>query len=38
MKPNLCLPGAAKSGTTALATFLAEHPGAFMPIAKEPGW
>lgn len=38
MKPNLFLVGAAKSGTTAIATFLAEHPRVFMPYAKEPSW
>jgi hypothetical protein len=29
-KPNLFIVGAAKSGTTALATFLGEHPDVFM--------
>ncbi len=38
MKPNLYLLGAAKSGTTALAAFLAEHPAVFLPEAKEPTW
>lgn len=38
MKPNLFLVGAAKSGTTALATFLAEHPRIFMAHVKEPSW
>ncbi len=38
MKPNLFLVGAAKSGTTALATFLAENPAVFLPYVKEPSW
>ena len=38
MKPNLFLLGAAKSGTTALASFLGEHPQIFLSVSKEPGW
>lgn len=38
MKANLFLIGAQKSGTTALATFLAEHPEIYMSPSKEPAW
>ena len=38
MQPNLFLVGAAKSGTTALARMLAEHPRVFLPQIKEPSW
>jgi hypothetical protein len=34
--PDLVIAGAAKSGTTALYTYLAQHPGVFMPRLKEP--
>ncbi len=36
MKPNLFVVGAPKCGTTALATWLAAHPQAFMSAKKEP--
>lgn len=38
MKPNVFIVGAAKSGTTALATWLRDHPQGFMPPLKEPGF
>ncbi len=34
--PDFFLVGAAKSGTTALATALGRHPGVFLPPLKEP--
>lgn len=37
-KPNLFLIGAAKSGTTALATYISEHAAGFLPADKEPSW
>lgn len=36
MKPNLFILGAPKCGTTALATWLAEHPEIFVSPTKEP--
>lgn len=38
MLPNLFLIGAAKSGTTALHHFLAQHPDVFMSSLKEPNY
>lgn len=35
-EPEFFLIGAPKSGTTALASYLAEHPGLFMAVPKEP--
>jgi len=35
-KPNLFIVGASKSGTTALYSFLKQHPDVFMPEIKEP--
>ena len=35
-KPNFFIAGAPKSGTTALAKWLAEHPNVFMADPKEP--
>ena len=35
-KPNLFVVGEAKSGTTALANFLEQHPDVFMSTEKEP--
>lgn len=35
-KPNLFIVGAPKSGTTALTTYLGQHPGVFAPSKKEP--
>ncbi|MEM7586531.1 MAG: hypothetical protein AAF560_24290 [Acidobacteriota bacterium] len=34
--PNFFLGGAPKCGTTAIASYLAEHPQAFMSVPKEP--
>ena len=34
--PNFILAGAAKSGTTALARYLADHPEVFLSKPKEP--
>jgi hypothetical protein len=36
MKPNFLIIGAAKSGTTALWSFVRQHPDVFMPAVKEP--
>jgi hypothetical protein len=36
MRPNFFLVGAPKCGTTALATWLGEHPRAFVSTPKEP--
>lgn len=36
MMPTFLLIGAAKSGTTALWSFLRQHPEVFMPAVKEP--
>ena len=36
MKPNLLIAGAPKCGTTALYTYLSEHPDIFMSPRKEP--
>jgi hypothetical protein len=38
MRPNFFLIGAPKTGTTSLAGFLAAHPHAFVPEAKEPSF
>ncbi|MGH9891045.1 MAG: Wzt carbohydrate-binding domain-containing protein [bacterium] len=38
MLPNLFILGAAKAGTTALYTYLAQHPDIFMSPDKEPGF
>lgn len=38
MKPNLFIIGAAKSGTTSLHAYLAQHPEIFMSDPKEPGF
>ena len=35
-RPNFFIVGAPKCGTTALYTYLAEHPDVFMPTFKEP--
>lgn len=34
--PNLFVPGAAKSGTSSLHTYLSQHPQIFMSAGKEP--
>lgn len=34
--PNFLLVGAAKSGTTAFASYLEGHPEVFLPVVKEP--
>jgi hypothetical protein len=36
MRPSFLVIGAAKSGTTALWSFLRQHPQVFMPSVKEP--
>lgn len=36
--PNLFLIGVPRAGTTALYTYLQQHPGVFMTPAKEPGF
>ena len=36
--PNFILAGAPKCGTTALATYLRQHPHIFMCMPKEPGY
>ena len=36
MRPNTFIVGAPRSGTTALYTYLSEHPQVFAPGAKEP--
>lgn len=36
MLPNFLIPGAAKSGTTSLYSYLNRHPDIFMPALKEP--
>ncbi|MGP6085939.1 sulfotransferase [Antarctobacter jejuensis] len=36
--PDFFLVGAAKAGTTAVYTWLRQHPGAFLPEVKEPGY
>jgi hypothetical protein len=36
--PNFILAGAPKCGTTALATYLRQHPRIFMCMPKEPGY
>lgn len=38
MYPDFVIPGAAKSGTTALYGYLAQHPRIFLPQEKEPGF
>ena len=38
MYPDFVIPGAAKSGTTALYEYLAQHRGVFLPREKEPGF
>lgn len=38
IEPNTFIVGAPKSGTTALARYLAGHPRAFFSKLKEPGW
>jgi len=35
-KPDFLCVGAPKAGTTALCTYLSQHPDLFMPITKEP--
>jgi hypothetical protein len=35
-RPSFFIAGHSKSGTTALATFLAQHPRVFLPPVKEP--
>jgi hypothetical protein len=35
MKVNFLIVGTQKGGTTALATFLAQHPNIYMPLIKE---
>ena len=37
-RPNLFIVGAQKSGTSALAAWLTEHPQVFMSFPKEPGF
>jgi len=37
-KPNLFVPGAAKSGTTSLHNLLNQHPEICMSSVKEPGY
>ena len=37
-KPNLFIPGAAKSGTTSLHNLLNQHPEICMSSVKEPGY
>ena len=37
-KPNLFVPGAAKSGTTTLHNLLNQHPEICMSKVKEPGY
>jgi hypothetical protein len=34
--PNLIIPGAAKSGTTTIHHYLAQHPRVYLPHVKEP--
>jgi len=34
--PNFLIVGAAKSGTTSMYEYLAQHPQIFMPVCKEP--
>jgi len=34
--PNLIIPGAAKSGTTTIHHYLAQHPRVYLPRVKEP--
>src|SRR5258708_3869696 len=34
--PNFLIPGAAKSGTTSLFSYLAQHPQVFVSRPKEP--
>jgi len=36
--PDFFIVGAPKCGTTALFTYLADHPGIFVPTLKEPQW
>lgn len=38
LQPNFLIVGAAKSGTTSLTRYLADHPQVFMPAWKEPGY
>ncbi|WP_167854812.1 sulfotransferase family protein [Mangrovimicrobium sediminis] len=38
IKPNFFLVGAAKSGTTSLASYLDQHPSVFMSQPKEPNF
>ena len=38
MPPNFFIVGAPKSGTTALSTYLGEHPNVFMATPKEPDY
>lgn len=37
-KPNFVIPGAGRSGTTALSTYLQQHPDIFIPHQKEPNY
>lgn len=37
-RPNFFIVGAQKSGTSALAGWLQQHPGVFMSFPKEPGY
>lgn len=37
-QPDFVIAGAAKCGTTALFSYLAQHPSIFMPELKEPGF
>ncbi len=36
--PNFLVIGAAKSGTTSLVSYLAQHPDVFVPVSKEPNY
>lgn len=37
-RPNLFIIGAPRCGTTAMSTFLREHPNIYVPKLKEPGY
>lgn len=37
-QPNVFLVGAAKSGTSSFARYLAQHPAVFLPESKEPNY
>ncbi len=37
-KPNFVIPGAGRSGTTALVGYLKQHPEVFIPHQKEPNY